>query len=283
MKRLQIVKWLMLIAVMLMAMETSSDVPRPSYSYHALPRSAWEAKIQMLDQEKQQQEREKKIQEFFEKTGMRKLQSILHKSSPVGYVILILSPLVLGSIVGMCLSRYIRFRRGKYVIATVLVSGPLLVSIFLFGLNFCGLEQNRLVLSSSAHEALIGSKNFYRHLDITVVPKLGETYEQYLERVEEYKNPKSKCDRCGNMSSTGHSWHGSFICSRCKDEESRWKRCPKCARMMQWGSGGKGYCKYCDYTIDGRPCPECTRPMQYRWREWNCGHCNLTIIDEVML
>ena len=179
MMRRQKIKWLMLIAFTLMATMTYADVPRPSYSY-ALPRSTWEEEVETLEREKRETER----QEFLEKTGILAIKRKLDQNGRLGGWIVFLSPLVFGSIVVICLLRYIRFGGRKYVIAMALAAGPLSMSIFLFWLEFYGPQQNPVV----RRDADTGSLEDW-HRVIAVDPKLGETYEQYLERVRQLDVP----------------------------------------------------------------------------------------------
>ena len=196
MRGIQLLKC-MSLAVMAFAVAVArGDMPRPSY--HALSRSAWEA-------------RQREISTL---VFRHKIVETIHKVT-CGHEIIVLLAICVLSLFGVttCVSFSPRVKTSVLICFLIII--------------FVSLGLMYLVFSNDGTMAVAGSPEPL-HLqsirdDITVEPIAGETYEEYLKRVDERENPTCRCDGCGVESSSIHRIGGVRLCHECwrSHEESQ--------------------------------------------------------------
>ena len=195
MKRNTIVKRMVCAVVAFAAMCGRADMPRPSYSYHAMPYPTW----------------------------------LLNKTkSGHGHVAILVIVCIVVSIAIFCMSVHVR-RKIRMMARKASVVGSLpsdgnedrpsarpdfaVPDFFTWGILVILAGSGLLVVwisfGNRIIEELIGTDNHSdvvtsRDVDITVEPKPGESYEEYLKRVRQYNQPpeprfppRKRCPICG--------------------------------------------------------------------------------------
>ncbi len=192
MRRIQLLKCMILVVVAFAAVVARGDVPRPSY--HALSRSAWEA-------------RQFNKHEFsVEINGlMHKIVETIKKATCGNEIIVLLASCVLSLLgVTVCVAFFPRAKTPVLTFLLILV----FVSLGLMCLVFS--DYGTIVVTDSvAPEGVLGNTRD----DITVNPEPSETYEEYIRRVYKYNNPTYRCKSCGGE--TSYLIGGSH-CDKCE-------------------------------------------------------------------
>ena len=159
-----LLKFALCAVVALSSCAALADMPRTSYSYHALSRSEW-----ALEQ------KDESVKSFRDK---------LYEHSEEGCYSMGVS-LSLLAFVYIFLRKRKRFSAAKKFLFFLPLTLPCLA--FLFWSTYICFPRSGVAYAISGEIGKIGG-----HVDVTVKPKAGETYEEYLDRVralndEEYR------------------------------------------------------------------------------------------------